>query len=498
MKLTKYWILLLLSGCAHYPKDLLNNQITKETYLNDNEHEIFEKATAEELAYICNNNFLIQHSCYFNYQALKQLTLSQSLLRYESQIEQLHEQQKCLFFENHFNLMKAQAYFDKKNYKKSKEISQKVWLSTEGFLARQAYMLLVESEQNQTLQNGTFSIKNSKKVINIDDLNEEDIFTAEFPFYKMKKKNKEQLEIVKSLKPIDIDSIIVLYQGIFPSEFAKGLLNSYENQDKIQSIKFFDLDKDLDFFNHHFKENNHVGVILYEVQNQSVIKLIQTVKEVGKTFIIDSSLPVLEKNSYFINNSYDDELKVIEATLKNFTDLAIIYDESHADLLKKSKIKNIKTTLVSAGDYEKKLDIFLRIPNRSNFFKTILSSDIKYLPKAQSLPPNVLLLLEPDVARLVYPYLLYWGQNKTVYFGLGDILSGDMQLDRTLDGVRIYKRRYLSSPHSNKKEMLGHDVFNIIYNFHLFEMNSEYIWNGNWGFYHLEGQYFARELNSKV
>lgn len=499
MKLTKYLILIVLSGCSHYPKDLLNNQITKETYLNENEHEIFQKASAEDLSYLLtNNNFLNQHSCYFNYQSLKQLTLMGDLLKYESQIAQLLDQEKCLFFENHFNLMRAQAYFDKKNYKKSKEISEKLWLENEGELARQSYMLLIESLQNEFKQKEQGLQSDMVQAINSDEISHQDFFNPEFPFYKIKQKNKEYKDSLYSLKNDDIDSVIVFYDRVFPSDFVKGFLRAYEAQNKIQSIKFINVDKELNFFNEQFKESKNTGLILYELQNQSIINLIQTMKGRGKIFIIDNKMPLLQKNTYFINNTYEDDLKAVESTLQNFTDVVVMYDHNHSNLLKKSQFKNFKSVLLSVENYEKELESFLKIPYRAQLFKGMISNEIKYLQKTKSLPPNVVLLLDPDLARLVYPFILYWGQNKTVYFGLDDILSKEPQLDKSLEGLRIYKRPYQFNNLANSSEMLGVDAFNIINNFNLFKINSEYIWSGNWGFYHLEGQYFFRELNSKV
>jgi hypothetical protein len=493
--LTRFILFLFLSGCGYYQEISLQNQTDYDHAIDKKDLIYFLQTpmTAPGLYYLINEDLKSPQydGCAIDLFMIDWLLKEKFLTSANKKIEQFTQRPRCKKLEKLSLLKKAEFFLEKNHAQEVIDLLPSIFSDLHDPAYKDAVSLLaILLEKNPDLFEVDPSLKRMKDFFHIlqsestdDNLNK----GLEHPFFYHVK--KERYASASNKKTIE--GIILLYDNKLNDSFVAGMMKSFEDSHLLSFIQFFDIKKDNDLILNQLKQRPNTLLIGYRL-NQSVPKIL--IDAATYSIMIESPSVDLSEDHYAMDFSLKADLSLIGQQSSSAYPQLVIYDKAYEPYINQKELEKIPKVFIDQKNFQVQLNTILQLYDKKYFFKDLFHEDVYYIQQPKMLPFQVLLLLEPSLARLVYPYLLYWGQEQTGFIATNEILSGEQQLDKTLSGLWILTNPSSSKVNQPYEYFVGIDVISIINRIRWFSVDDSYVYHGLLGRYSLDGQTIKKDL----
>jgi hypothetical protein len=287
--------------------------------------------------------------------------------------------------------------------------------------------------------------------------------------------------------PQPITRLIVLYERQPSEDFITQLFDSFEQQDSITDLYLLSIHDDFSFITEILESADKKTFILcYEVQQPLPKEWLQSA---SASLAFGARSPAAQRHTdYFIAKPTEQFINQLDKAPYLLKPALIIYDSSHAELMSHPSLQSVpQRLLINKADYRHQLSNLLALPQRQDFFASYLKNCF-YINQPRALPYHVLLLLDPELLRLCYPFLRYWHQERALFLVPPGSLTGIDTLDSALKGTLMNASSTDHMPRPLHQADVAKDIIALTLRWPWFEFYSGYLYEGAAGRYYRDGQ----------
>lgn len=488
-----------LCGCAYYQEQLQQNQTDslkilekkgRHPFLKEsmNTRELFFKLCHEDI-----HNDNDNDQCHAQLFSIDFFLKQKEWLKADEKIKKFLTDSSCLALKSAGLLQRSQMLIEKKQFDDASKILKKILQHPQDIFYHEALsqLTLIIQKKDHVFQDllSWTEIKNFYQFMQAEATDEAIIKAQKHPIFKEFFDGNVQ----ETFKNKPVDYIVLLYENNLSPDFVQGFLKAFEEQVMIKRIDFFNIN-----------ETNHEIILEALMQSPRTALIAYRLKHplpqpftgiAYKSIMIEMPKAFISKKDYTLDFSLPEDLKSLKRKYNVRYPQLVLYDDLHQDIMTHSFLVPIPAVMIDPINYKKQVQALLGMKDNKCFFEQFLDKPIHYVQQPNNLPYEILLLLEDSFARLVYPYLLYWGQEETVILGTERLLSGDIHLDKVLDGMWLLMNPTRTQLTLKHDVSLGSDLMSIINRLRWFELHEGYAYHGELGRYNLKDQHFCKNLS---
>lgn len=284
------------------------------------------------------------------------------------------------------------------------------------------------------------------------------------------------------------ERLMILYDTQLPESFMTQIFQDFQKQDRLKELYLLSQEYDYALIEEILKKPGKIFLIGYQLKN-TLPK--EWLNQAHASLTIGGPFNPQRSQDYAFAPHQNQFLSQLEHAQYLLRPQLIIYDKEHSHLLNHPLVQSVPIKLeISTQDYQEALIKLLALPQRQRFFHAHLK-DALYLNQPRQLPYNVLLLLEPSLLRLSYPFLRYWHQQRPLFIAPPESLTGVPTLDSSLKGLLLPV-----PPHSRVARHMtardeAQDLLELVNRWPWFQYYQGYLYEGRLGRYRLEKQNLA-------
>lgn len=281
------------------------------------------------------------------------------------------------------------------------------------------------------------------------------------------------------------ERLMIIYDSEPPESFVTQIFHDFQEQNALKELYILSKKHDQDLILELLHQDIKTFLVGYNLEQplpKEWLHFTQASLSVGEHFTAQRS------QDYHFPPKESQFLSQIEQGQYLLRPQLVIYDQEHASLLEHPLIQAIPHKLeISTQDYQESLVRLLALPQRQAFFQPYLKN-AHYINQPRNLPYNILLLLEPSLLRLSYPFLRYWHQERPLFIALTDALTGIETLDSTLKGLLLPAPPRYRQPKQTMPCDEAQDLLALVNRWPWFQFYQGYLYEGKIGRYRLNKQ----------
>lgn len=320
--------------------------------------------------------------------------------------------------------------------------------------------------------------------------------------------SKEAFEKAKSLKhaaafinekyenPQNFERLLICYDHEVSDIFVTQIFEEFQRQQIIKELYLLSIHDDPDLIEELLsQQGKRTFLISYNLETP-VVK--EWIRAAAASLTLGPDFYPQRSQDYHLANFSFQFLSQLEQGPYLLKPQVVIYDQEHEELLEHPLIQSIPYRLkIATTDYQDALIGLLALPQRQSFFQPYLKNAV-YINQPRALPYNVLLLLEPSLLRLSYPFLRYWQQERALMLAPPGSLTGIDTLDSSLKGIITTASPRTRAPKQITDAMEAQDLLALSLRWPWMQYYQGYIYEGKLGRYRLKEQELLCEWDMVV
>lgn len=301
---------------------------------------------------------------------------------------------------------------------------------------------------------------------------------------------------LKYQKAEPFERLLVIYEGQLSELFVTQLFEHFEKQKTIKELYLVSADHDRSLISQLLEQKDKkTFLIAYQLNDP---RHNEWLLAADASLTVGTHFYPQRNHDYHLGDSQAQFLTQIDQSQYLLRPQLIIYDQQHEHLLDHPLNQSVSYKLkINHQDYQDALLGLLAVPQRQALFQNYFPQG-HYISQPRSLPYQTLLLLEPSLLRLSYPFLRYHQQERVLFIAPPGSLTTIHTLDSCLSGIVTAVPPKTRLPTVFSDGLQAQDLLAIVRRWPWFQYYQGYIYEGQLGRYRLKDQELICEWDMVV